>query len=84
MVSGLIDFNRKMNLNKCNTVVDIANKYQSNIDLYYNNSFLDAKRMIMVSSLLGKRGMVVMLTVEGADEQEAYNELYSYFKKNVG
>jgi phosphotransferase system HPr-like phosphotransfer protein len=83
MVNELINVTKQVNLCECNKIVDIAKKYNSSINFFHDGTFLDAKRIFMVTQLQDKVEQLVLLTIKGEDEQEAYNELYNYVRKVV-
>lgn len=64
-------------------LVKIAAAYQSDIKIGHGAKTVDAKRIMGVMGLGAKRGGVVTITCEGADEAEAATSLERFFRENL-
>lgn len=60
-----------------------AAKFSSSIKIAANGKEVDAKKIIGVMSLGVRQGQEILLTVEGADEEEAVSSLEVFFKENL-
>lgn len=60
-------------------IVNLANKFQSEITITYDGITVDLKSIMGVLSLGIKRGSLVTVRVEGPDELEALQELSKMF-----
>lgn len=52
-----------------------AVKYKSKILICYNNKVISAKSILSLMGLVLKRGDIIQLSIEGEDEDAAYQEL---------
>ena len=62
--------------------VQIANKYDSAVNVEKDGEVIDGKSIIAVLSLGINKGMKVSLIVEGHDAQNAFGELKSFLEQN--
>jgi phosphocarrier protein HPr len=61
------------------TITKIASKYKSSITLERNGMNVNAKSIIGVMTLAAEQYAQLVLTIEGADEQDAFREMLEYF-----
>jgi len=64
-------------------VVAEAKKYTSNISISTNGKTADLKRIFAVMGLCIKCGQEVTIKVEGADEENAYENIRKVFTANL-
>lgn len=64
-------------------VVAVAKKYASNISIENKGKKADLKRIFGVMGLCVKSGETVVITAEGADEEEAASALEAIFKEKL-
>ena len=62
--------------------VQIANKYDSAVNVEKDGEVIDGKSIIAVLSLGINKGMKVSLIVEGHDAQNAFGELKNFLEQN--
>ncbi len=67
----------------CGMLVKEVKKYKSNIIITFGEKKSDAKSLIGVMTLGVKHGDVITVTVEGEDEDQAFEELQSFCSTNV-
>lgn len=60
-----------------------AKKFQSAIKITKGDKTISASQLMMLMSLGVKKGEQVTVTVEGADENEAYAAMDTFFKTNL-
>ena len=60
-----------------------AQKYESTITARFNGKEADAKSVIGLMTLIVKAGDTITLSIEGADEEKAFEELISFCDANV-
>ncbi|MBI3258108.1 MAG: HPr family phosphocarrier protein [Ignavibacteriae bacterium] len=65
-------------------LVKLAAKFKSDIYLNRDGYDINAKSIIGVMTLAAEQGSELLLTVEGADEQDAIVELKSLFENGFG
>jgi phosphotransferase system HPr (HPr) family protein len=67
-------------------LVRLAGRFQSKIIVQRTDSgfFADAKSILSVLTLAASLGTEVLLTVEGADAQEAYDAVYDLISSGFG
>ena len=64
-------------------LVKEANKYSSTITLESNGKSADVRRLMALMGLGVKKGMEVVINIEGEDEEQAAKELEEFFKANL-
>ncbi len=64
-------------------ITNLCKQYASKINITNNETTVDAKRMIAVMSLNAKKGDMLTVSLEGEDEQQAYDALLKLFKENL-
>ena len=79
----LIQSNEGIHARPATIITTISKKYQSKITIANNDNTVDGKRMIAVMSLNGNKGDIIKVTIEGEDEEQAYNTLLIAFKENL-
>jgi phosphocarrier protein HPr len=67
-------------------LVRLAGTFKSRVTLMRldNNVVADAKSILSVLTLAASKGTVLQLTVEGADEQKAFDAVKEIFVKGFG
>jgi len=65
-------------------LVKLAAKYKSDIYLNRDGYDINAKSIIGVMTLAAEQGSELLLTIEGADEQEAMTNLKVLFESGFG
>ena len=67
-------------------LVRLAGKFKSRINLERTDNFVtaDAKSILSVLTLAATKGTVLKLTVEGADEKKALQEIEEIFTTGFG
>lgn len=60
-----------------------AKNYKSRITIEKNGNRVDASKLMAVMSLGVKKGQTVVITIEGDDEDTAYDEVFEFFKENI-
>ena len=63
----------------CSKIVNCANKFSSIINIEYNNTRVDAKRIMDVMSLGASYGDIVEITTKGNDEKAALQAMQDLF-----
>ena len=61
----------------------IAKKYESTVEIGKGDKNVLASQLLMLMSLGVKKGDEVSVSIEGADEEEAYRELKAFFEENL-
>lgn len=64
-------------------LVKEAKKFVSVIKLSKDDKTVVASQLLMLMSMGVKKGDVVTLTMEGNDENEAYNAIETFFRDNL-
>lgn len=64
-------------------LVKKASSYKSNIFIQKDEKKMDAKKILAVMSLGVKNGQEVTILIDGDDENEAYDELQTFFTQNL-
>ena len=64
-------------------LVKEAAKYKSAITLDSGTKKADAKRIMAVMSMGGKKGVEVSVTIEGEDEDTAFEAIQKFFQENL-
>lgn len=64
-------------------LVKKASSYKSNIFIQKDEKKMDAKKILAVMSLGVKNGQEVTISIDGDDENEAYDELQTFFTQNL-
>ncbi len=64
-------------------LVKKASCYTSDIFIQKDEKKIDAKKILGVMSLGAKQGQEVTIIIEGNDENEAYDELQTFFTQNL-
>lgn len=64
------------------TLVKVASRFQSQINIVYQNKVADCKSILSLMSLVVKQGERVTIKIDGSDEQEAMNTLESLFEND--
>lgn len=64
-------------------VARIAKKYESTVEIGKGDKNVFASQLLMLMSLGVKKGDEVSVSIEGADEEEAYRELKAFFEENL-
>lgn len=64
-------------------LVKEAKKYKSSVSISMGKKRADATKLMAVMSLGIKCGQTVTVEISGEDEDTAYNELLSFFEKNL-
>lgn len=64
-------------------LVKEAKKYNSKIILNVNGKNAEATKLMAVMSLGVKHGQNVEITVEGEDEETAYEDIKAFFEQNL-
>lgn len=64
-------------------LVKEAKKYESKITVSSNGKNADATKLMAVMGLGVKNGQTVKVTVEGADEDTAVEEIKAFFETNL-
>lgn len=57
-------------------------KYESKITIVYNGKNIDAGKLFDIMSLGVRKGEMVVVLTEGADEQNASEKMEEFFKAN--
>lgn len=60
-----------------------AKKFQSKITLTKEGKTVNATQLMMIMGLGVKKGAEVTITVDGADEEEAFAAMEKFFKENL-
>ena len=64
-------------------LVKEAAKYESKVSLTKDGKTVDAARLMAVMSMGVKQGQTVTITVEGEDEDAAYEAVKAFFESNL-
>lgn len=64
-------------------LVKEAKKYESKITISKDGKSAEASKLMAVMGLGVKCGQTVEVTVEGADEEKAYDDILTFFKANL-
>lgn len=64
-------------------LVKEAKKYESKITISTNGKSAEATKLMAVMGLSVKCGQMVEITVEGADEETAVEEMKTFFETNL-
>ncbi len=65
-------------------LVELANKYNSKIDVSNRNLTVDAKSIMSVMRLAATKGTVLKITADGADAAEAMAALVQLVREGFG
>ena len=68
----------------CSQLVDCAHRYQSQIHLSHHGHSVDMKRIIDLMSLGAGLGASLTLTVQGPDEDQAFEAIVALFDQGFG
>ncbi len=80
--SGVIINNRRgIHARPSSEVAKEALKYKSNISIFYNEKFANAKDVLQIIMLELFKDARVTITVEGSDEKEALNGVKHFLEK---
>jgi phosphocarrier protein HPr len=60
-----------------------ASKYSSEITITCNEKSVSARKLMAIMGMGIKHGMEVTLTIMGADEEQAANQLEEFFRENL-
>jgi len=63
------------------TIVKLAAKYKSEFYIYRDGMSINGKSIIGVMTLAAEMGSEIKLTFEGPDEEQACEEIASYFER---
>lgn len=61
----------------------LAKKFSSEIMIEKDKKAVNATRLMMLMGLGVKCGDTVTVTVSGADEEKAFDEVFGFFKENL-
>ena len=61
----------------------MAKTYESKVLIQKGEKSIEAKKLLMLMSLGVKQGEEVTVSIEGADEDKAYEELHKFFVENL-
>ena len=64
-------------------LVKLVKEYSSDVYIEKGDKRIKADRLIAIMNMGIKNGDTVTVTIEGDDEKEAYNALYSFFESNL-
>ncbi len=67
----------------CGMLVKEAKKYKSKITITFGEKKADAKGLLGVMTLGVKHGDAITITIEGEDEDPAFEELQNFCSTNV-
>lgn len=78
MIEKTVEIKNKLGLHArpAAQFVKIAAKYDSSITVIKNGTEIDGKSIMGLMMLAAESGSQLILKIEGADEQDAMNELY--------
>ncbi len=65
------------------TLVKEAAKFESKITIEKDGRAVDAKRIIGIMGLGAKMGNEILVRIDGADEEAAYEALHQFFQDNL-
>ena len=63
------------------TIVKIAAKFKCELTIHKDGMNINGKSIIGVMTLAAEKGSTLILTFEGADEQEACDAIVEYFER---
>ena len=64
-------------------LVKLVKDFKSEVYIEKDERRIKADRLISVMNMGIKQGDTVTVSVEGVDEEEAYNAIYSFFSENL-
>ena len=64
-------------------LVKLVKDFKSEVYIEKDERRIKADRLIAVMNMGIKQGDTVIVSIEGTDEEEAYNAIYSFFKENL-
>lgn len=64
-------------------IVNSSKQFVSKITILFNDKVVDAKRMLALMSLNAKKDDVIIVNIEGEDENIAVEELEKVLKENL-
>lgn len=64
-------------------LVKMAKQYESAVEIRKGEKNVRASQLLMLMSLGVKQGEEVTVSIEGADEDQAYKELNAFFETNL-
>ena len=64
-------------------LVKLVKDFKSEVYIEKEERRIKADRLIAVMNMGIKQGDTVTVSVEGVDEEEAYNAIYSFFSENL-
>lgn len=65
-------------------LVKLASKYKSDIFIEKEGKVVDGKNILGVISLLGVKGSIITVRVQGEDAKEAFEEISEFIKSGLG
>jgi len=63
--------------------VQLTNGFLSDVELCYNNDYIDGKSIMCIISMSIPKDGVITLTVKGPDEEEAVEKLEHFFSSDI-
>ena len=72
-----------INARPAGMLVKEVKNFESKVTLEKDGRVIDASRLMAVMSMGIKKDQTVTVTVEGADEEAAYDELKAFFEANL-
>ena len=64
-------------------LVKLVKDFKSEVYIEKEGRHIKADRLIAVMNMGIKQGDTVTVSIEGTDEEEAYNAIYSFFNENL-
>ena len=64
-------------------LVKLVKDFKSEVYIEKEERRIKADRLIAVMNMEIKQGDTVTVSIEGTDEEEAYNAIYSFFSENL-
>lgn len=63
--------------------VQLTNGFLSEVELSYNEDYIDGKSIMCIISMSIPKGSIITLTVKGPDEEESMEKLEAFFNSEI-
>lgn len=73
-----------LHLRPCTQIVKVAQKYDSTLNIIFNQLNVNAKSMLDLMQLAAGKGSELELVANGTDEKQLIKDIVNLFKDNFG
>lgn len=64
-------------------LVKVTKRFEATIQIGKNENMVDCKKIFGIMGLGAKKGDVVTVTLDGEDEEQAYEAVHTFLKENL-